>query len=197
MTVLLAVLALCTLAGLWCIAVYNGLVRARNLVVEARSGMDVQLKRRADLVPNLVETVKSYMGHERGVLESVTGLRAKIDATADPDSRLAMEGQLGTALSRLFAVAENYPALRASDCRVAAAAHALSEFKQFQLKRIGQHHLKVGDGWAWALFRAALFSAAYWQLHGAAFFSVEINSQAFARLEEALLAGEVELEFEV
>ena len=115
MTVLLAVLALCVLAGLWCIAVYNGLVRTRNIVVEARSGMDVQLKRRADLVPNLVETVKSYMGHERGVLESVTGLRAKIDATADPDSRLAMEGQFGTALSRLFAVAENYPALRASE----------------------------------------------------------------------------------
>ena len=115
MTALLAVLAVCVLAGLWCVAVYNGLVRARNLVVEARSGMDVQLKRRADLIPNLVETVKGYMGHERGVLESVTGLRAKIDATADPNSRLAMEGQLGTALSRLFAVAENYPALRASE----------------------------------------------------------------------------------
>ena len=97
------------------ISIYNGLVAKKIRVDEAWSQIDVQLKRRHDLIPNLVETVKGYMGHERGVLESVTGLRAKIDATADPNSRLAMEGQLGTALSRLFAVAENYPALRASE----------------------------------------------------------------------------------
>jgi LemA protein len=115
MVALSVAVALCLAVALWGIAAYNALVRGRNLVVEAQSGMDVQLKRRADLIPNLVEAVKGYMGHERGVLESVTGLRAKIGAAPDDASRLRLEGELTTALGRLFAVAENYPALRASE----------------------------------------------------------------------------------
>jgi LemA protein len=115
MTALLVALAIAVIIGLYCISLYNGLIRGRNLADEARSGVDVQLKRRADLIPNLVEAVKGYMGHERGVLESVTGLRTKIQGAPDDAARYRLEGELTQALSRLFAVAESYPQLRASE----------------------------------------------------------------------------------
>ena len=103
------------LAALYLVALYNGLVRGRNLADEAKSGVDVQLKRRADLIPNLVAAVKGYMGHERGVLESVTGLRGKIEAAPDEAARFRLEGELTQALGRFMAVAESYPQLRASE----------------------------------------------------------------------------------
>ena len=115
MIALSVVLGVALLICLYGIALYNGLIRGRNLAEEARSGVDVQLKRRADLIPNLVEAVKGYMGHERGVLESVTGLRTKIQAAPDDAARYRLEGDLTQALSRLFAVAEGYPQLRASE----------------------------------------------------------------------------------
>lgn len=112
-TLIVAAVVLAAVA--YCIALYNGLVRGRNLAAEAQSGVDVQLKRRADLIPNLVAAVKGYLGHERGVLESVTGLRARIADTPDAAARYRLEGELTQALGRLFAVAENYPQLRASE----------------------------------------------------------------------------------
>ena len=115
MIALSVVLGVALLLGLYGIALYNGLIRGRNLAEEARSGVDVQLKRRADLIPNLVEAVKGYMGHERGVLEAVTGLRTKIQGTADEAARYRLEGELTQALTRFFAVAEGYPQLRASE----------------------------------------------------------------------------------
>ena len=115
MTALLVVVAVVVTAAVYCIALYNGLVRGRNLAAEAKSGVDVQLKRRADLIPNLLAAVKGYMGHERGVLEAVTGLRTKIQAAPDDSSRFRLEGALTQALGQLFAVAENYPQLRASE----------------------------------------------------------------------------------
>ena len=110
----LIVLGVAAALVLWGIAIYNKLVRNRNLVMEGWSGIDVQLKRRANLIPNLIESVKGYMGHEKGVLTEVTELRAKSMAAAAPGARGQAEGALGRALANLFAVAENYPDLKAS-----------------------------------------------------------------------------------
>jgi LemA protein len=96
------------------ILTYNSLVRKRSRVNNAWHQIDVQLKRRADLVPNLVETVKGYAKHERTVLEEVTKARAAVVGAKDINSRLQAENQLTAALKTLFAVAENYPDLKAS-----------------------------------------------------------------------------------
>jgi len=95
---------------------YNDLVRNRQLTQEGWSGIDVQLKRRADLIPNLLETVKGYMSHERETLEAVTSARAAAQAgsSATPEERAKLEGALTGALGRLLAVAEAYPDLKAN-----------------------------------------------------------------------------------
>lgn len=99
---------------LWFIATYNAFVRLRNLVEEAWRQVDVELHRRYDLIPNLVETVKGYASHERGVFEEVTRARA---AAAQPaatrEQQAANENALTAAIGRLFAVAEAYPSLKA------------------------------------------------------------------------------------
>lgn len=113
---LIVVGVLVVIVGLWAVATYNGLVRLRNLVQEAWRQIDVELHRRYDLIPNLVETVKGYAAHERTVFDEVTRARA---AAATPGSTPAEQAQqefgLSQALGRLFAVAEAYPQLRASD----------------------------------------------------------------------------------
>ena len=100
----------------WGIFAYNDLVSKRQLKEEGWSGIDVQLKRRADLIPNLLETVKGYMTHERETLEAVTQARANATAGANagPAARGALEGALSGALGKLLAVAEAYPDLKAS-----------------------------------------------------------------------------------
>lgn len=99
---------------LWIIFQYNGFIRLRNRMKEAWSDIDVQLKRRHDLIPNLIEAVKGYMAHERGVLESVTKARtATMDARSQKEHEAA-ENMLTAALKTLFAVSENYPDLKAS-----------------------------------------------------------------------------------
>lgn len=114
MLVLIIILALLLgLAG-WLVGIYNGLVRKRNLVQEGWSGIDVQLKRRADLIPNLVETVKGYASHERAALDRVTELRAESMKAQAPAEKGRVEGMLSGALGNLLAVAENYPDLKAS-----------------------------------------------------------------------------------
>ena len=102
--------------GLYGVSLYNRLVKLRQMVGEGWSGIDVQLKRRADLIPNLLESVKGYMGHEKSLLEEVTRLRsASMDAgDASPAERGRIEGALSGALGRLLAVAEDYPDLKAS-----------------------------------------------------------------------------------
>ncbi len=97
------------------IAVYNRLVRQKNLVDEGWSGIETQLKRRANLIPNLVETVKGYASHESDTLEEVTKLRNQSMGTTDIAARGQTEGQLTAALGRLFAVAEAYPDLKANE----------------------------------------------------------------------------------
>ena len=103
--------------ALYVMVTYNGLVRLRQMVAEAWSGIDVQLKRRADLIPNLVETVKGYAGHEKETLERVTEMRTRAQAVPAGDiaGRAAAEGMLGQALGRLMAVAEAYPDLKANE----------------------------------------------------------------------------------
>ena len=98
------------------IFLYNDLVSKRQLTSEGWSGIDVQLKRRTDLIPNLMETVKGYMGHERETLESVTQARAAATAGANagPEERARLEGALSGALGKLLAIAEAYPDLKAN-----------------------------------------------------------------------------------
>ena len=99
---------------LWLIVAYNGLIRTRNQAREAFSDIDVQLKRRYDLIPNLVESVKGYMTHEAGVFEKVTAARSQA-MQATGVAKAGAENQLSGALKSLFAVAENYPQLKANE----------------------------------------------------------------------------------
>ena len=122
---LLVVLGIVLLLVFWLIAVYNGLVVSRNRFKNAFAQIDVQLKRRYDLIPNLVEAVKGYMSHERETLEAVIKARnsafaASQKAAADPSNAIAVkelnqaESQLGGVLGRLFALSEAYPDLKAN-----------------------------------------------------------------------------------
>jgi LemA protein len=100
----------------WLMATFNGLVGLRNRVQNAWSEIDVQLKRRHDLIPNLIESVRGYMQHERSIFESVTQARAQaITAGGNVIARSVAETALSSALGSLFAVVENYPQLRASE----------------------------------------------------------------------------------
>ena len=114
MTVLFVILILLIVLVFMVIGIYNTLVRLRNQTKEAWAQVDVQLKRRFDLIPNLMETVKGYMKHERETLEAVTQARAAVQGAGSLGDRAQAEGALGMALGRLFAVAESYPDLKAS-----------------------------------------------------------------------------------
>jgi LemA protein len=109
------VLGLVAVVILWLVAAYNGLVRDRNRVDNAWAQIDVQLKRRYDLIPNLVETVKGYAAHERQTFERVTQARSAAQAAEGPAEQAEAENFLTSALRQLFAVAEAYPELRASE----------------------------------------------------------------------------------
>jgi LemA protein len=110
--VIVVVLVLLALAAVW---FYNNLVRLRNRVDNAWAQVEVQLKRRWDLIPNLVETVKGYAAHERETFEAVTNARAAAQQATGPAEAAQAEGILSQALGRLFAVAEAYPELRATE----------------------------------------------------------------------------------
>ncbi len=114
MTILYIILGIIALIILWLVLTYNGLVRRRYQVRESWSDIDVQLKRRHDLIPNLVETVKGYMTHERTVFEKVTEARAKAMGANTKEEKLGAENILSGTLKTLFAVSENYPDLKAN-----------------------------------------------------------------------------------
>ena len=114
MIVVWILLGVVVLLGLYLVALYNGLVQKRNRVDNAWAQIDVQLKRRRDLIPNLVETVKGYAAHERGTFEAVTEARARAAGAQTVAETAQAEGLLSQALGRLFAVAEAYPDLKAS-----------------------------------------------------------------------------------
>jgi LemA protein len=111
----IVILVLIVVVALLLVALFNRLVRARNRVDYAWGQVEVQLKRRWDLIPNLVETVKGYAAHERGTFEAVTQARAAAQRAQGPAESAQAEGILSQALGRLFAVAEAYPELRATE----------------------------------------------------------------------------------
>ena len=111
--IVLVIVGIVVVLGLILLGMYNVLVRSRLRVKEAWSGIDVQLKRRASLIPNLVETVKGYAAHERGTLEAVTSARAQLQQAGTPGQAAEANNMLTQTLRSLFAVAEAYPNLKA------------------------------------------------------------------------------------
>src|SRR3954452_24126855 len=111
----LIIVVLLVLLGLFFVATYNGLVRKRNSAENAWAQVDVQLTRRHDLIPNLVETVKGYATHERETFEEVTRARAAAQSAQGPEAQGQAENFLTQALGRLIAVSEAYPQLRATE----------------------------------------------------------------------------------
>jgi len=110
---LILLIALAVVA-LWVIAVYNGLIKMKNRVDEAWSDIDVQLKRRYDLIPNLINTVKGYAAHEKEVFEKVTEARTRAMNAGSTQEKAEAENMLSGTLKSLFAVSENYPDLKAN-----------------------------------------------------------------------------------
>ena len=108
------IVAIAVVAGLWAVMAYNGLVSLRQRCRQAFSDIDVQLKQRHDLVPNLVETVKGYAAHEKGTLEAVIKARNAAVSAQGPAAQAAAEGMLQGALRQIFALAEAYPDLKAN-----------------------------------------------------------------------------------
>jgi len=132
-----ALAALLVLLLVWAVALYNRLVARRQQTAEGWSGIDVQLKRRANLIPNLVETVKGYTAYERATLEALTELRTRAMAAenAPAGTRAAVEQRMSATLGHLFAVAENYPDLKAS-ANYLALQRELSDIEnQIQMAR--------------------------------------------------------------
>jgi len=114
MTILWIILAVAVLAVLWVIGAYNSLVTLKNRAKEAWSDIDVQLKRRYDLIPGLVETVKAYATHEKELFEKVAQVRAQAMMAEGAHKKAEAENMLSSTLKSLFAVSENYPDLKAS-----------------------------------------------------------------------------------
>ena len=112
--VLIAVIVIVVVLVIAAIALYNNLVKLRNMVDNAWAQIDVQLQRRLDLIPNLVETVKGYASHERGTLDEVTEARAALANAGTPAGKMEADNMLAGALKSLFAVAEAYPDLKAN-----------------------------------------------------------------------------------
>src|SRR6516164_7965802 len=134
------VLAIVVAVAVYAIVIYNRLVRLRNMVREGFSGVDVQLRRRTDLVPNLVETVKAYAAHERTVLEDVAATRASSIAANDVPGQAAAARALQAALGKLFALAEAYPQLKA-DKNFLELRNQLAEIEdQLQMAALLQRH---------------------------------------------------------
>ena len=109
------IVGIVAVAAIWLVLTYNRLVRLRNECDQGFSSIDVMLKRRADLIPNLVEAVKGYAAHERETFEAVTQARTALARASGPREAAEADAQLSTGIGRLFAIAEAYPQLRASE----------------------------------------------------------------------------------
>ena len=132
MFIMLIVLAISVVFG---IIFFNSLIRQKMLMKEAWSGIDVQLKRRRDLIPNVVETVKGYMGYEKGLLKEVTEIRSKIDQAATVKEKGAQENNLSRTLKSIFALAEAYPDLKANNSFLGLQKNLAEIEDQIQLAR--------------------------------------------------------------
>jgi len=152
MTILLVVIiAIVVILLIAFVAIYNGLVRLRNQVKNAWAQIDVQLKRRHDLIPNLIEMVKGYTKYERETLEAITKARtlAQQATSAGPGERGKVEGELSSALNRLMAVVERYPDLKASQNfislqeELASTENKISFSRQFYNDSVMQYNNKI------------------------------------------------------
>ena len=169
----IAVLLLVVLGALivFLMVSYNSLVRRRNTVQNGWNQIDVQLKRRHDLIPNLVETAKGYVKHERQTLESVTKARNLAQQAQGRSGQIAAEGVLGSALANLFAVAENYPNLKANQNYMAlqeeltSTENRIAFSRQFYNDSVMEYN-NTRQGFP-TLFTAALFNFSeepYWKI---------------------------------
>ena len=137
--------------ALYAIVTYNGLVKARQMVREAWSGIDVQLKRRADLIPNIVNTVKGYADHEQETLQKVTEMRTRAQSVPADDvaGRAAVEGMLSQALGRLMAVAEAYPDLKANESfqhlqtRITNLENSIADRREFYNASVNANNVRI------------------------------------------------------
>jgi LemA protein len=157
----LIVLAVIVVAVIWAIGVYNGLVSMRQRVNQAFADIDVQLKQRHDLVPNLVETVKGYAAHERGTLDEVVKARNTAVAAQGPAQQAAAANMLSGALRQLFAVAEAYPDLKASanfqqlQAELADLENKIAASRRFFNSAVQEYNTGIQR------FPAALFAASF------------------------------------
>lgn len=149
MVALIIAVVIALLLVLIVIGAYNGIVRLRNQVDNGWSQIDVQIKRRADLIPNLVETVKGYAAHESGTFEAVVAARnASIQATS-PAEAAAAEGPINAALGKLFALAEAYPDLKADanfrqlQSEITATEDRIAYARQFYNDSVTRFHNKI------------------------------------------------------
>jgi LemA protein len=146
---LLVLLGVAALLGAYVVVTYNGLVRLRNRIENAWSQVDVQLQRRYDLIPNLVETVKAYAAHEEGVFTKVTEARAAAIGAKGPADQAAAENVLTGALRSVFAVAEAYPDLQANEnfetlqAELAATEDKIAYARQFYNDTVLAYNTKI------------------------------------------------------
>jgi LemA protein len=147
--VLVVILVVILVIGLILMGVYNGLVKGRLRVREAWSGIDVQLKRRSSLIPNLVETVKGYAAHERETLENVTRARAQLDNAGTAQQAAQANNMLTQALRSLFAVSEAYPDLKANQnflqlqAELSDTEEKIAYARQFYNRNVLSYNTKV------------------------------------------------------
>jgi LemA protein len=146
--VLLLVL-LAVAAATYGVQLYNGLVQVKHQVDQAWSNIDVLLKQRHDELPKLIDAVKGYMGHERGLLESVTAMRTRAQSTATGAERVVAEQALTQGVSQLFAVAERYPQLRASEVfmdlhkRISALEEQIAHRREFYNAAVNINNVRI------------------------------------------------------
>ena len=159
--IVIAVIGVLVLIALWVLSVYNGLVAMRQRVSQAFADIDVQLKQRHDLIPNLVETVKAYAAHERGTLEAVVQARNAAIAAKDPEAKVAAENVLSGALRQIFALAEAYPDLKAANnfqqlqAELSDVENKLAASRRFFNNAVQEYNTGIEQ------FPAALFAASF------------------------------------
>jgi LemA protein len=155
------VLAVIVVAVVWAIGVYNGLISMRQRVNQAFADIDVQLRQRHDLIPNLVETVKGYAAHERGTLEDVVKARNAAMTAQGPEQQAAAENMLSGALRQLFALSERYPDLKASanfqqlQAELADLENKIAAARRFYNNAVQEYNTGIQR------FPAALFAASF------------------------------------
>ena len=156
----LIVLAVIVVLVLWIVMIYNGLVSLRQRVGQSFADIDVQLRQRHDLIPNLVETVKGYATHERGTLEAVIKARNTAMAAQGPAQQAAAENMLSGALRQLFALSESYPDLKANanfqqlQAELTDIENKIAAARRFFNNTVGEYNTGIQQ------FPAALFAAA-------------------------------------